>query len=176
MCTYTSELMPLKKLYAGDMDSTLTPKIYCSIKHTQHIIPDAVCIASVPVEEVAALWKANFGDGKDHIILSEGVLSFSRPQLQNLRWRVLPLFAQEPSFIPLHCYTHPDKSSTCFGMSTGVCYEGQVNICTQCFRHCSVILVFIRYKIWKDTTQVQTYQLLNILGNSVSGFPALPGN
>lgn len=52
MCTYTLETMPLKKKYAGNMDSTLTPKIYCSIKHTQHIIPDAIYIASVPGENV----------------------------------------------------------------------------------------------------------------------------
>lgn len=32
--------MLLKKQYAGSMDSTLTPKIYRSIKYTQRIIPD----------------------------------------------------------------------------------------------------------------------------------------
>ena len=51
MHTYTSEIMPVKKQYAGNMDSTLTPKIYCGIKHTQHIIPDAIYIASVPGTE-----------------------------------------------------------------------------------------------------------------------------
>lgn len=52
MCTYTVEIVPLKKQSADSVDHKWIPKIYCSIKHTQCIISDGTYMASVPREDV----------------------------------------------------------------------------------------------------------------------------
>lgn len=66
MCADTSEIMSLAKQDTGNTDSALTPKIRCSTKHPQQIIPDAVRTS----------WGgANCGDGKDPVLLSEGPMS-----------------------------------------------------------------------------------------------------
>lgn len=70
---------------------------------------------------MAASGKASFGGSKDHNIVSEGLLSFSHSQLQNLRWHVFPHLCSNLPFIPLQCCTHPGKSGACFGMCAAIC-------------------------------------------------------